>query len=62
MDNLNTIYLFLFIFSVLTVIRTVVRFISALLQNPPSQLKLTRWELIYLGITLSYTITYIIKY
>lgn len=61
MFSVDTLFLFLFIFSVLTVLRTVFRFVSALLQNPPTRLVLEGRELIYFGITISYVLTYIIK-
>ena len=61
MFNIDSLFLFLFIFSVLTVLRTVFRFVSALLQNPPTRLVLEGRELIYFGITISYVLTYIIK-
>lgn len=61
MFSIDTLFLFLFIFSVLTVLRTVFRFVSALLQNPPTRLVLEGRELIYFGITISYVLTYIIK-
>jgi len=61
MNNINTIFLFFFIFSVLTVLRTVIGFIRALSQNPPQPLALSGRELILLGITVSYCLTYLIK-
>ena len=61
MNNLNTIFLFLFIFSVLTVVRTVFRFVRTLSQNPPKPLEFGDRELIFLGITVSYCLTYIIS-
>lgn len=61
MNNINTIFLFFFIFSVLTVLRTVIEFIRALSQNPPQPLVLSGRELILLGITVSYCLTYLIK-
>jgi hypothetical protein len=61
MNNLNTIFLFFFIFSVLTVVRTAFRFIRALSQTPPKPLEFSGRELIFLGIAVSYCLTYIIK-
>jgi hypothetical protein len=61
MDNIGTIFLFVFIFSVLTVFRTVARLISSLLSNPPKRFIWNRGELIYLGLAISYCLTYFIK-
>lgn len=62
MSDFNTIYLFVFIFSMLTVLRTVFRFIVSLLQESPQKLVLSSRELIFLAISISYCLTYIIKF
>jgi hypothetical protein len=61
MNDFSTIYLFVFIFSMLTVLRTVFRFIVSLLQESPQKLVLSSRELISLAISISYCLTYIIK-
>jgi len=61
MYNIETLFLFLNIFSILYVSRVIYRFISALLSNPPIKLIMNNGELIFLGITIAYIITYIIK-
>jgi hypothetical protein len=61
MDNFNTVFLFVFIFSVLTVLRTVARIISSLFSTPPKPIVWGKWELIILGLTISYCLTFIIK-
>jgi hypothetical protein len=61
MSNLDTLYLFVFIFSMLTVLRTVFRFIVSLLQEVPQKMVLSNRELIFLAISISYCLTYIIK-
>jgi len=60
MYSLNDISLFLFIFSILSFLRILIKFISALLQNPPQKLELGSGELIFNGLVISYIITYII--
>jgi hypothetical protein len=60
MNNIDSLFLFLNIFSILLVLRVVYRFISALLSNPPIKLIMGNRELIFLGIALSYIITYYI--
>jgi hypothetical protein len=61
MNNLDTIYLFFFIFSILFNIRILFKFIVLILQNPPKKLELTKKELLIVGITFSYLLTYIIQ-
>jgi hypothetical protein len=62
MNNLDTIFLFVFIFSVLTVVRTVFRFIRALSQTPPTKMVLSGRELIFLGLSVTYCLTYLIRH
>jgi hypothetical protein len=62
MNNLDTIFLFIFIFSVLTVVRTVFRFIRALSLTPPTRLVLSGRELIFLGLAVTYCLTYLIRH
>jgi hypothetical protein len=61
MNSTDTIFLFVFIYSVLTVVRTVARIISSLISNPPKRMEWYRGELIYLGLAISYCLTFIIK-
>jgi hypothetical protein len=61
MTDINTFYLFVFIFSTLTVIKTVGRIISSLCANPPKPIVWGKWELIFLGLAISYCLTFIIK-
>jgi hypothetical protein len=61
MTNLTDLSLLFFIFSILTSLRIGIKFISALLQNPPVKLELSSGELIFYGINISYLLTYIIK-
>jgi hypothetical protein len=61
MVDVNTIFLFVFIFSVLNVLRITFRFLSSLLQTVPQRMVLSKWELIFLGLTISYSLTFLIK-
>ena len=61
MTNIDTIYLFVFIFSTLTVVKTVGRIIGSLFHNPPKPIVWGKWELIFLGLAITYCLTYIIK-
>jgi len=59
MLNIDTIFFFLFVFSILVSLRLVLKYIGALLQREPSQVLLSSRELIYFGLSISYIITYI---
>jgi hypothetical protein len=61
MGSIDTIFLFVFIFSTLTVVKTVGRILSSLFSNPPKQIVWGKWELIFLGLAISYCLTFIIK-
>jgi hypothetical protein len=61
MTNIETIYLFMFIFSILSVFRVVVKFIFSLLQTLPERLVMSNREILFQGISLSYVITYTIQ-
>jgi hypothetical protein len=60
MYNIDTIFLYLNVFSILFVLRVSYKFISALLSNPPRKLILGNRELIFFGVSLAYVITYLI--
>ena len=59
MHNIETIYFFIFVFSILVTLRTVTKFISALSQKQPKPFVIRDRELIFLGLSISYLITYI---
>jgi hypothetical protein len=59
MLNIDTIFFFLFVFSILVSLRLVLKYVGALLQREPSQVILSSRELIYFGLSISYIITYI---
>lgn len=59
MLNIDTIFFFLFVFSILVTLRLVLKYVGALLQREPSQVMLSSRELIYFGLSISYIITYI---
>jgi len=62
MTDINTIYLFVFIFSTLTVVKTVGKIISSLFSDQPKPIVWGKWELISIGLAITYCLTYIIKY
>lgn len=61
MCNFESIFLFLFIFSLLTVTRVVFRFIITLLHKNPEKIVYSDRVIIYLGLSVSYIITFLIK-
>ena len=61
MYSLETIFLLIFVFSVLTVTRTLVIIIRTLLQETPDKIVWSNGGLVFLGLSLSYIITYIIQ-
>jgi len=61
MHNIETIYLFIFVFAILVVFKNTTKFISALLSSEPKLLVYNNRELIFLGLSLSYLITYILQ-
>jgi len=58
MLNIDTIFLFVFIFSSLVILRNLVRLISALLGN---ELKFTNRDLLFFALSISYVLTYILR-
>jgi hypothetical protein len=61
MYNIDSLFLFLNIFSILIILRVIHRFMSTLLSNPPVPMVMSNRELIFLGMSLAYTLTYFIK-
>jgi len=61
MFSLDSLFLFVFIFSSLVLLRTLITFVSSLVQNPPKRLFYNSGELIFLGLAVSYIITFLIK-
>jgi hypothetical protein len=58
MLSINTIFLFVFIFSMLVVLRNLVRLIGTLLGN---EIKFTNRDLLFFGLSISYVLTYILQ-
>ena len=61
MTNIETIYLFVFIFSTILLVRTSLKFIISLLQTKPEKMVLSNREILFNGLSLSYLITYLIQ-
>lgn len=58
--NIDSIFLFVFIFSSLFITRIIANIILSIMATPPKKIIYTNRNLLYLGLTLSYIITYLI--
>ena len=61
MHNIDALYFFIFVFTILVSLKNVIKFISALTQREPKPLTYSVRELIFLGLSISYIFTYIFK-
>jgi hypothetical protein len=61
MFNLHAIYLFIFVFTTLVLLKNITKIIIALLPKDPKPIVYGKWEIIFLGLSISYIITYIIS-
>ena len=61
MLNIETLFLFIFIFSTLTLSKTIVKVISAVSQNNPQPAFKSDTSLLFNGLALTYIITYLIQ-
>jgi hypothetical protein len=61
MLNIDTIFLFIFIFSILTILSSVVKIISTVSQKNPQPVFKSDTTLLTQGLAITYIITYIIQ-
>jgi hypothetical protein len=61
MLDINNIFLFVFIFSILGVFRVFFKLFVSLFGNPPKKLELSNKETILFGLFISYIITFILN-
>jgi Na+-driven multidrug efflux pump len=61
MSNIDTIYIFVFIFSILTILRIFLKFIISLLQSNPKPIVIESREIFLYGLSLAYIITFLIQ-
>ena len=61
MVNIDTIFLFLFVFSIITITKVILQFLILIKNDQPRTLQFKKVELILYGIALSYIITYMIE-
>jgi hypothetical protein len=60
MHNVEAIYFFIYVFAILFALKNAFKVVSALLQKNPKPLEYSNRELISLGATISYILTYLI--
>jgi hypothetical protein len=60
MHNIDSIYFFIFVFTILVSLKNVTKIIGALLQREPKPIQFSDRELIIVGLSISYIITYIL--
>jgi hypothetical protein len=61
MTSIYTIYLFVFIFSILSISRIFFKFIISLLHSDPKPIVLSGREIFLYGLSLTYLITFLIQ-
>ena len=59
MHNIESVFFFIFIFTILVTLKNVTKFVGALLQKNPQPLVYSNRELINLGLCVSYILTYL---
>ncbi len=60
MLNIGTLFLFVFIWSCLVVIRSLFLILGSMFAREPKPVKMTKTELHIISVTISYIITYLI--
>lgn len=61
MTNIDTVFLYIFILSILINLSFILKLINAIISTPPKRFTLSVKELYLIGMSLSYIITYFIK-
>ena len=61
MLNVDAVFYYTFVFSILVISRILFKFLGTLLQKEPKPLVYNNRELILLGVSISYIITYLIQ-
>lgn len=59
MQNIDAIFFFIFVFSLLVFFKNLMKFIGSLFHSNPKKIVLSNRELITLALSISYLITYI---
>jgi hypothetical protein len=59
MHNIDTVYFFIFVFSILVVLKNTSKVLVALLEKNPKPLVYSNRELLALALSISYIITFI---
>jgi len=61
MLNIETIFLFIFVLSILNVAKHLFKFLTSLLQQNPQPMRISSGEVFLLMISISYIITFVIQ-
>jgi hypothetical protein len=59
-NTILTIFGFFFIYSLTALLRLGFNFFRAIFSNPPKKFEMTKWEILYYEVLVSYLITYLI--
>lgn len=59
MHNIENLYFFIFVFTILVILKNSIRIIGSLLLSDSKPVPYSDKELIFLGVSISYFITYI---
>ena len=62
MLNTDTLFLFLFIFSIVSCLRLIFKFFISIFQEQPQKIILDTKSLFFYGVSISYIITYLIRH
>jgi len=61
MLDINNIFLFIYIFSWLVCTKEIIKLLRSIFSTPPKPLIYSNLEVIYLGLSISYIITYLLN-
>lgn len=59
-NTLTPVFGFVFIFSIMALLKLVFDFSRAIFSNPPKPFEINKWETLIYGLFVSYIITYLI--
>ena len=60
LNTLQPVFGFVFIFSIMALLKLIFDFVRAIFSDPPKPFELDKWEIITYGLFVSYIITYLI--
>jgi hypothetical protein len=60
LNNFAPIFGFIFIFSIMALLKLIFDFVRAIFSDPPKPFEINKWETLTYGLFVSYIITYLI--